>query len=100
MDVSDFGRTGGTFGRLRRFGFDAAPADGTSADGFFDGAEKDNVHELAVVEALEQDGDKERPVFVALERKSYDAGKHVDQQKAEEEENGALEIGGDEIHLS
>jgi hypothetical protein len=57
LGVSNFGRSCRAFGCLRRFGLDAAPADGTAADGFFDRAEKDDVHELAVIETLEEYGD-------------------------------------------
>src|SRR5712671_6206488 len=51
----------------RGFRFDAAPAHWTAAYGFFYGAEEDYVHELAIVEALEEHGDKEGPVFFLLE---------------------------------
>ena len=43
----------------RGFWFDAAPAYGAAADGFFYGAEEDYVHELAIVEALQEHGDEQ-----------------------------------------
>ena len=58
---------------LGGLGFDAAPAYGAALDGFFDGAEKDDVHHLAIVEALDDEGEKERPVFVFLEDEGEDA---------------------------
>ena len=55
MEVSRRGSGGG--GSAGSFGLDAAPAYGAAADGFFYGAEEDDVHQLAIVEALEKDGD-------------------------------------------
>ena len=52
-----------SFGAIR---FYASPTDGATADGFFHRAEQDDIHELAIVEALEQDRDEESPVFVWL----------------------------------
>ena len=54
-------------------GFDAAPAYRAALDGFFDGAEKDDVHHLAIVEALDDEREEERPVFVFLEGEGDDA---------------------------
>src|SRR6266403_1846399 len=78
----------------RGFRFDAAPAYGAAAYGFFYGAEEDYVHELAIVEALQEHGDEQGPVFLLFEGEGEDAGQHVDQQEAEEEQDGALEVGG------
>ena len=36
-------------------GFDAAPAYGAAVDGFFDGAEEDDVHHLSIIEALDDE---------------------------------------------
>src|SRR5580658_1428949 len=87
-------QSGGNGTRRRGLGFDATPADGAAADGFFDRAEKDDVHQLAIVEALEKDGDEERPVFFFLESKRESAGEHVDKQEAEEEDDGLFDVGG------
>jgi len=54
-------------------GFDGAPAYRTAMDGFFDGAEKDDVHHLAIVEALDDEREKKRPVFGFLEGEGDDA---------------------------
>ena len=92
--MSNFGCPLRSLRRLRRFGFDAAPAHRPAADGFFHGAEKDHIHQLAVIEALQEHGDEQGPVFLALQSEGDDAGQHVNQQKPEEEKNGALKIGG------
>ena len=74
--------------------FDAAPADGAAADGFFHRPEQDDVHQLAIVEALKKNWNEQRPVFVRLEQECDRAGQDVDDQEAEEEEHGALDVGG------
>src|SRR5882724_8287697 len=76
------------------FRFDAAPAYGAAAYGFFYGAEEDYVHELAIVEALQEHGYEQGPVFFLFEGEGEDAGQHVDEEEAQEEQDGALEIGG------
>src|SRR5882762_1555257 len=78
----------------RGFRFDAAPANGAAADGFLYRAEEDYVHELAIVEALQEHGDEEGPVFFLFKGEGEDAGKHVDQQKAEEKQHRALQVRG------
>src|SRR6267154_1982700 len=78
----------------RGFRFDAAPAYGAAAYGFFYGAEEDYVHQLAIVEALQEHRDEQGPVFFLFEGEGEDAGEHVDQQEAEEEKDGALEVRG------
>jgi len=75
-------------------GFDTTPADWAPADGFFHRTEENDVHELAIVEALEQDGDEKRPVFVRLEQERQRACQDVDDEEAEEEEDGAFDVGG------
>ena len=74
--------------------FDAAPADGAAADGFFHRAEQNDVHQLAIVEALEKNWNEQRPVFVRLEEECDRARQDVDDQEAEEEEHGALDVSG------
>src|SRR3984957_17771724 len=73
--------------------FDAAPADGAAADGFLHRAEQNDVHQLAIVETLEKNWNEQRPVFVWLEQKRDRACENVDDQEAEEEEHGALDVG-------
>src|SRR5436190_22873565 len=79
---SDFRRRRRWFVSRRKLGrgdaargvrFDAAPADGAAAYGFFHGAEKDDVHELAIVEALQEDRDEQGPVFFLFEGEGEDA---------------------------
>src|SRR5882762_6412822 len=74
--------------------FDAAPADWAAAYGFFYGAEEDYVHELAIVEALQEHGDEQGPIFFLFKGEGEDAGEHVDQQKAEEKQHRALQVRG------
>src|SRR5437016_12688823 len=73
------------FGRLlaRRFGFDAPPAHGTAAHGFFYRAKQHHVHHLSVVKPLQQYWNQQGPLFPFFERESHDAREHVDHQKAE-----------------
>src|SRR6266403_4630750 len=78
----------------RGFRFDAAPAYGAAAYGFFYGAEEDYVHQLAIVEALQEHGDEQGPVFLLFKGEGEDAGQHVDEEEAQEEQDGALEVGG------
>src|SRR5579871_2422888 len=73
---------------------DAAPADRTTADRFLHGAEQNDIHQLAIVEALEKNGDKQCPIFVRFEKKRDRAGQNVDDEEAEEEKHGALHVGG------
>src|SRR5579864_1493591 len=77
-----------------RFGFDAAPTYGSTADGFLHGAEEDHVHQLAIVEALQEDGDEQRPIFFFLESERKRAGEDIDQQETEKEDDGFLDVGG------
>src|SRR6266403_5392952 len=79
------------------FRFDAAPTYWAAAYGFFYGAEEDYVHELAIVEALQEHGDEQGPIFFLFEGEGEDAGQHVDQQEAEEKQHRALQVrsGGD-----
>src|SRR5256712_744280 len=83
------------FGRLlaRRFGFDAPPAHGTAAHGFFYRAKQHHVHHLSVVKPLQQYWNQQGPLFPFFERESHDAREHVDHQKAEKKDNRALEVG-------
>src|SRR5580704_13633612 len=76
------------------FLFDAAPADGAAADGFLHRAEQNDVHQLAIVEALEKNRNEQRPVFVRLEEECDGTRQDVDDQEAEEKEHGALDVGG------
>src|SRR6266403_763833 len=78
----------------RGFRFDAAPAYWAAAYGFFYGAEEDYVHELAIVEALQEHGDEQGPIFFLFKGEGEDAGEHVDQQEAEEEQHRALQVRG------
>src|SRR5712671_5337399 len=78
----------------RGFRFDAAPAYGAAAYGFFYGTEEDYVHELAIVEALQEHGDEQGPVFFLFKSEGKDAGQHVDQQEAEEKQHRALQVRG------
>src|SRR5208283_2668178 len=79
---------------MRGLRFDAAPAYGATVDGFLHGTEEDDVHELAVVEALEKDGDEEGPILVAFESESNHAGKDVNDKESQKENHGTLDIGG------
>src|SRR6266404_9735939 len=72
--------------RAGSFGFDAAPAYGAAAYGFFYGAEEDYVHQLAIVEALQEHGDEQGPVFLLFKGEGEDAGQHVDEEEAQEEQ--------------
>ena len=74
--------------------FDAAPADGAAADGFFHRTEQDDVHQLAIVEALEKNWDEKRPVFMRLKQERDRSRENVDDEEAEEEKHGALDVGG------
>ena len=73
---------------------DSAPADRAAADRFFHRAEQNDVHQLAIVEALQEDWDEKRPVFVRLEQERDRARQNVDDQEAEEKEHRALDVGG------
>ena len=73
--------------RLTWFVFDASPTDGTAADGFFDRAEQDDVHQLAIVEALEQHRNEESPILMSFESKRNDARKNVDDDKSKEKDH-------------
>ncbi len=92
LQIRSGGDGGG--GMARGFGFDAAPAYGATVDGFFHGAEQDDVHELAVIEALEKDGNEEGPILVAFESEGDHAGKDVDDQESQKENHGTLDVGG------
>src|SRR5580704_2946857 len=73
----------------RDLGLDhAPPANGASADGFLERAEQDDVHHLAVIEALQDERRQKRPVLASFEGEGDDAGKKIDQHKEREENQG------------
>ena len=76
------------------FVFDAPPANGATADGFFDRAEQNDVHQLAIIETLEKHRNEERPVLMAFEGKRNDAGEDVDDNESKEKDHRALDVGG------
>lgn len=79
---------------VRWLGFYSTPTYGASTDGFLHGTEEDDVHELAVIETLEEDGDEEGPILVAFKGEGNGASKNIDQQEAQEENHGTLNVGG------
>src|SRR5579863_5457962 len=72
---------------------DAAPANRPSADGFLHGTEQNHVHQLAIVEALEKDGDQKCPIFMRLEKKRDRARQDVNDEEAEKEKHRSLHVG-------
>jgi len=83
------GDGGGEFGLL---GFDAAPAYGAAMQGFLEGAEKDDVHHLTIIEALDEKRREKRPVFVFFEGEGDDAGEQVDEHESGEENERANDV--------
>src|SRR5579863_10316835 len=80
-------------GRDFRLGsFDAAPADRAAVDGLLDRAEQDHVHHLPVIKTLDEDGEKQRPVFVFLEGEGDDAGEQVNEHECREKNERANNV--------
>ena len=80
--------------RQRRLGFDPSPSHGAPVHGFLHGAEEHDVHQLAIIEALQKDGNEQRPILFAFEGKGQHTGKHVNEQEADEEKDGAHQVAG------
>ncbi len=59
----------------------ATPSDRPPAHGFLYGAEQHDVHQLAVIETLQENGNQERPIFMEFQRERDHASEHVDDQK-------------------
>lgn len=79
---------------MRRLGLDTPPADGATADGFLNGTEENDVHELAIIEALKENGNEKRPVLVPFKREGESAGDDVDKQEGQEKDDGFFDVGG------
>ena len=76
----------------RRLGLNPSPADRASTDCFLHRAEKHYVHQLAVIEPLQQHWNQQRPVFIAFQGKCHHTCQNIDQQKSQKEENGARQV--------
>jgi hypothetical protein len=72
--------------------FYASPAYWASSDGFSEGAEKDYVHHLAVIEALEDEGSEEGPILVLLEGESDNTGEQINHHENREEDQRAFHV--------
>jgi hypothetical protein len=79
-------------GSSRHLRLYSAPADRAAPDSFLEGAEKYDVHHLAVIKPLQDQGSEERPVFIFFESEGDDAGEQVNQHEESEKDQRSFHI--------
>ena len=76
----------------RHLWFDTSPAYGAASDGFSKCAEENDIHHLAVVEALKNQRGEKRPILVLLKGKSDHAREQIDHHEDCEEDQRAFHV--------